>query len=54
MTAAAKEYRETVALKRTLQKDPKKGYELLQQQLNDIPFPSINSEEGEEEAGAPV
>jgi hypothetical protein len=54
MTAAAKEYRETLALERTLREDPEKGYELLQQQTNDIPFPTINSEEEEEEAGALV
>jgi hypothetical protein len=51
MTAAAKEYRETLALERTIQVDPEKGYELLQQQMTDIPFPSINFEEEEEEAG---
>ncbi len=54
MTAAAKEYRETLALERTLQEDPEKGYELLQQQIIDIPFPSINSEEEEEDAGTLV
>lgn len=54
MTAAAKEYRETLALERTLQEDPEKGYELLQQQINDIPFTRISSEEEAEEAGALV
>jgi hypothetical protein len=54
MTAAAKEYRETLALERTIQVDPEKGYELLQQQMTDIPYPSINFEEEEEEAGTSV
>lgn len=54
MTAAAKEYRETLALERTLQEDPEKGYELLQQQIAELPFSSRDSEEEEEEAGTLV
>jgi hypothetical protein len=54
ITAAAKEYRETLALERTIQEDPENGYELLRQQIDNIPFPSITSEEEEEEAGTLV
>ncbi len=32
-TAAAKEYRETLSLERTLQEDPERGYQLLEQQI---------------------
>jgi hypothetical protein len=53
MTASAKEYRETLALERTLQEDPEKGYELLEQ-ITDTTIPSINSEDEEEEAGTLV
>jgi T5orf172 domain len=54
MTAAAKQYRETLALERTLQVDPEKGYGLLQQQMTELPFPTINFKEEEEEAGTLV
>jgi hypothetical protein len=53
MSAAAKQYRETLALERTLKEDPVKGYELLEQ-ITDTTFPSTNSEDEEEEAGTLV
>lgn len=53
MSAAAKEYRETLALERTLREDPDKGYELLEQ-ITDTALSSINSEDEEEEAGTLV
>ena len=54
ITAAAKEYRETLALERTLQEDPQKGYELLEMQTANSPSPDINADEEEEEAVALV
>ena len=54
MTAAAKEYRETIAMERTLQEDPRRGYELLQKQAAEILVSSMSSEEEEEEAGTLV
>ena len=50
MAAAAKEYRETLALERTLQEDPEKGYELLHQQIAETLLIGMNSEDEEEES----
>ncbi|MGI4831343.1 MAG: hypothetical protein ACRYFU_24660 [Janthinobacterium lividum] len=35
MTAAAKEYRETLSLERTLQEDPEKGFQLLEKRITE-------------------
>ena len=50
LTAAAKEYKETLALERTLHEDPEKGYELLEKQAANSLSPNINADQEEEEA----
>jgi hypothetical protein len=54
ITASAKEYRETLALERTLQEDPEKGYELLEKQTTNNLTPNTAADEEEEEAAALV
>ena len=51
---SAKEYRETLALERTLREDPEKGYELLEKQTTNNLMPSSAADEEEEEAAALV
>lgn len=53
MTAAAKEYKETLALERTLQQDPEEGYKLLEKQTTSL-LRNGSTEEEEEEAAALV
>lgn len=52
ITASAKEYWETLALERTLQEDPEKGYELLEKQTTNNLMPSGAADGLEEEAAA--
>lgn len=54
MPAAAKEYRETLSLERTLQKDPEKGYQLLAKQIAEASTTISPSEDEEEEIGTLV
>ena len=51
MTAAAKEYRETLSLERTLQEDPEKGYQLLEKQITEAFTGNAPFAEDEEETG---
>ena len=56
MIAAAKEYRETLAIERTLQEDPEKGYKLLKQEDSDVSLLRMTSEyeEGQKEEARSV
>lgn len=54
MAAAAKEYRETLSLERTLQENPEKGYQLLEKQITEASTVSAPFEDEEEEAGTLV
>ncbi len=54
ITSSAKEYRETLALERTMQEDPEKGYELLEKQTTNSFVSNSAPDEEEEEAAALV
>ena len=51
MTAAAKQYRETLSLERTLQEDPEKGLRLLEYQIAEASAGIATSHDEEEQAG---
>ena len=51
MTAAAKQYRETLSLERTLQEDPEKGLRLLEYQIAEASADLATSHDEEEQAG---